>query len=79
MVRVSAVFGALLMMVYWTAHMSWPFIEGPNNFIVDFHVVYAAVCIGLIVFRAGHVWGLDGWAERQPFLQRHPSLRAAFA
>lgn len=79
MTRVSAAFGVLLLLMYWTAHMDWPFIENRNNFIVDYHIVYAAVCIGLIVFKAGHVWGLDGWVERQPFFDRHPALRAAFA
>src|SRR5580765_4731900 len=38
MVRVSASFGILLMLVYWMAHMDWPFIENKNNFILDFHI-----------------------------------------
>src|SRR5262249_5913897 len=33
MVRVSAVFGVLLMAIYWMAHMNWPFIENTNNFV----------------------------------------------
>lgn len=40
MVRVSASFGVLLMVVYWTAHMDFPYIENKNNFIVDYHIVY---------------------------------------
>ena len=31
MVRVSSAFGILLMIVYWFAHMNWPFIENTNN------------------------------------------------
>jgi thiosulfate dehydrogenase [quinone] large subunit len=39
MVRVSASFGVLLMIIYWLAHMDWPFIESTNNFIIDYHLV----------------------------------------
>ncbi len=76
MVRVSASFGVMLMLLYWMAHMDWPFIENKTNFIVDFHLVYAGVLVFLIVKRAGHVWGLDGLIERVPFLNQHPALRA---
>jgi thiosulfate dehydrogenase (quinone) large subunit len=76
MVRVSASFGVMLMVIYWMAHMDWPFIENKNNFIVDFHIVYAGLLVFLVVKRAGHVWGLDGLLERVPFLNQHPALRA---
>jgi len=75
LVRVSAAFGVALLVMYWTAHMDWPFIENANNFIIDYHIVYAVVCIYLIVYRAGHVWGLDGWVEKLSFVERSPSLR----
>ena len=75
MVRVSAAFGVALLVMYWTAHMDWPFIENTNNFIIDYHIVYAVLCVYLIVYRAGHVWGLDGWAEKLSFVERSPSLR----
>jgi thiosulfate dehydrogenase (quinone) large subunit len=74
MVRVSAPFGIALLLMYWTAHMDWPFIENQNNLIVDYHVVYVVVCIYLIAKRAGHVWGLDGWAEKLPIVAHHPKL-----
>jgi thiosulfate dehydrogenase [quinone] large subunit len=79
MVRVSASFGVFLMLVYWMAHMDWPFIENKNNLIVDFHLVYAGVLIYLIVKRAGHVWGLDAWAEKLEFVKDHPGLRPLVA
>ena len=75
LVRVSAAFAVALLLMYWTAHMEWPFIENRNNFIIDYHIVYAVVCIYLIKMRAGHVWGLDGWIEKLSFVQRHPVLR----
>jgi len=79
LVRVSAAFGILLMIVYWMAHMDWPFIENSNNFIVDYHLVYAGVMAYLIVKHAGHVWGLDAWFERTSFVREHPGLRPLFA
>lgn len=75
MVRVSAPFGILLMLVYWTAHMDFPFIENKNNLLLDYHIVYAGVLTYLIVKRAGHVCGLDGWVENLSFVTRHPMLR----
>ena len=79
MVRVSAAFGVFLMLIYWMAHMDWPFIENTNNFIVDYHLVYAGVLAYLIVKRAGHVFGLDAWAEKQRFVKEHPALRPLVA
>jgi thiosulfate dehydrogenase (quinone) large subunit len=79
MVRVSASFGILLMIIYWFAHMDWPFIENTNNFIVDYHLVYAGVLVYLVVKRAGHVFGLDSWAEKLAFLEQHPSLKPLVA
>lgn len=75
MVRVSTVFGIALLLMYWLAHMDWPFIENSNNFIVDYHIVYATVMSYLFVKHAGHVWGLDAWAEKLPFFREHPTIR----
>jgi len=79
MVRVSAAFGVLLMIVYWFAHMDWPFIENTNNFVVDYHLVYAGVLVYLIVKRAGHVFGLDAIAENLQFVKEHPALKPLVA
>ncbi len=79
MVRVSAVFGILLMLLYWTAHMDFPYISNTNNFLLDEHIVYAGVLTYLIVKHAGHVWGLDGWAEKTSFVQEHPGLKPLVA
>jgi|SRR5215470_6894545 len=79
MVRVSASFGILLMLIYWMAHMDFPFIENTNNFLIDYHIVYAGV-LGYLVFkRAGHVWGLDAWVEKRPLIAQYPRLRPLFA
>ena len=75
LVRISAPFGIMLMLIYWMAHMDWPFIENKNNFILDYHLVYAGVLGYLIVKRAGHVFGLDGWIENSKLTERHPGSR----
>jgi thiosulfate dehydrogenase [quinone] large subunit len=79
MVRVSASFGVLLMLIYWMAHMDWPFVENNTNFVFDFHLVYAGVLIYLIAKHAGHVWGLDAWAENLDFFKQHPGLKPLVA
>jgi thiosulfate dehydrogenase (quinone) large subunit len=79
LVRVSASFGILLVLMYWTAHMDFPYIENANNFLLDYHIVYAGVLVFLIVKHAGHVWGLDGVVERLPIIQQHPALRPLVA
>lgn len=78
-VRVSSFFGILLMLLYWMAHMDFPYISDHNNFIIDFHIVDALVLGLLMVKHAGHVWGLDGWAAKQDFVNRNGFLNWATA
>lgn len=79
LVRLSGVAGMFLLMMYWTAHMDWPFIENQNNFIVDYHVVYTVVLLFLVVRGAGRVWGLDAWAKTTPLFQNNRLLRPLVA
>ena len=55
--------------------MDFPYIENVNSFLIDFHVVYAGLVVYLMMKRAGHVFGLDGWAEKLAIVQRTPALR----
>jgi thiosulfate dehydrogenase [quinone] large subunit len=79
MVRISASFGILLMLLYWMAHMDFPYIENPNNFIVDYHIVYAAVLGWLAYKGAGRVWGLDAVASRIPLFRDGQALHPLVA
>jgi thiosulfate dehydrogenase [quinone] large subunit len=79
MLRISAAFGVLLMGIYWMAHLDWPFVENTNNLIFDYHAVYAGVLVYLIVKHAGHVFGVDAWAENLTFMKEHPGLRPLVA
>ena len=75
LVRVSAPFAIMLLLMYWTAHMDFPYIENVNNYLVDYHIVYSGVLVYLIVKRAGHVLGLDGWISQLGTVQHAPVLR----
>ena len=69
MVRLSAAFGIFIMLIYWMAHMDFPYISDHNNFLVDYHIVNALVLGLLIAVRAGHIWGLDSWAAGQSWVR----------
>jgi thiosulfate dehydrogenase (quinone) large subunit len=75
LVRVSTPFAVMLMLLYWTAHMDFPYIENVNSYLVDYHIVYAGVLVYLFVKRAGHVFGLDGWIAKLDSVQHAPALR----
>jgi len=79
MARISAAFGILLMLIYWTAHMDFPYIENHTNFLLDYHLVYAGVLVLLIAKHSGRVCGLDGRVAKCPLLNQHPKLRRLFA
>ena len=76
-VRVSAGFGILLMLLYWMAHMDFPYISNANNFIIDEHIIYALVLGLLIVTRAGHFLGLDSWAANNDTIKKNKWLNRA--
>src|ERR1700758_1949208 len=75
LVRVSTPFAVMLMLLYWTAHMDYPYIENANSYLVDYHIVYAGVLVYLIVTLAGRAFGLDGCANKLPTVQHAPMLR----
>lgn len=57
-VRISAPLGALLMVLYYFASNSLPLV--PNGFLIDEHIVYAAVLVVLFYLNAGRYYGIDG-------------------
>jgi thiosulfate dehydrogenase [quinone] large subunit len=65
LVRLSAPFAMMMMLLYWTAHMDFPYIDNVHSFLIDYHIVYALVLLQLIVQNAGQVWGLDGWLAQR--------------
>lgn len=82
MVRISSSFGALLIMLYYFPRMEFPYVSGVNQFIVEYHLVYAVVLVYLGAVKAGRIWGLEGYLDRLPvigaLLRRHPQLQPIF-
>ncbi len=79
LVRVSSLAAIALMVLYWMAHMDFPYISNANNLIVDEHVVYALVLSLLIARHAGHIAGLDGWVAQWQATRNHRLLGWAVA
>lgn len=75
LVRASAPFAIMLMLLYWTAHMDFPYIEDVNSYLIDYHIVYAGLLVYLVIKHAGHVCGLDGWVEDLTAVRQSPTLR----
>jgi thiosulfate dehydrogenase (quinone) large subunit len=71
-VRASAPFATALMLLYWSAHMDFPYIDNINNLLIDYHIVYAGVLTYLILKRAGQVFGLDAWVFNHVDVRRQP-------
>lgn len=71
--RISAVAGSLLMVLMWAAE--WPFIQGTNNPLVDYHIIYALVLIVCATLLAGDTWGLGRRWAKTSLVQRFSWLR----
>lgn len=56
-VKFAAVAGTLMMLLYWFPVLSFPYAE--HGFLVNDHIIYAAVLILLKKFNAGAYFGLD--------------------
>lgn len=68
--RIAAASGGLMLVLMWAAAL-WP----ANNPVMDDHLVYALVLVGLAVVDAGRTWGLGGWWQTREIVQRHPVLK----
>lgn len=69
-VRIAAWTGALLLMMMWSALLPLE-----NNPVLDDHVVYAIVLIGLAVTQAGNTVGLGRWWSATSLVRRYPVLK----
>lgn len=70
LVRWSAIWGAVMMGLYWLASLPLA-----HAIVIDSHVVYALLLFGLGAFGAGRILGLDAVLEETDLVQRHPALR----
>ena len=72
--RVSAVFGTIIMFAMYLAE--WPFAAsaGSTNPIVDYHIIYALALIVIAAVSAGDTWGCGRAWKRLGLVQRMPWL-----
>ncbi len=59
-VRISTIFGALLMLLYYFPILTFPYV-GKLYYIVDDHIIYILAFLTLFVIEAGKYWGLDSY------------------
>jgi thiosulfate dehydrogenase [quinone] large subunit len=77
-VRWSAFWGAVMMLFYWAASLQGGLAAGlpiAHGWVVDDHVVYAALLFGLGAFGSGRILGVDAWLERTSVVESNPWLR----
>jgi thiosulfate dehydrogenase (quinone) large subunit len=70
LVPFSAPFGILLMVLFWLAHMDWPFNDGRFYVFVGPDLLFAAILLLLQIKRAGHIFGLDAILLRRRVFAR---------
>lgn len=73
-VRLSSLFGALLMFLYYLPILSFPFV-GEHGFLVDEHIIYIFALLFLGSIRAGRFWGLENWCLNLPICSKYPKMR----
>ena len=71
-VRLSSTLGALLMLFYYFPVLEFPYVE--HGYIVDEHIVYAAVLMYFASVRAGRHFGLEEWFAKN-FLKKCPKFQ----
>lgn len=72
-VRLSSIFGAILMLLYYFPAAEFPFVE--RGFLVNEHIIYAAVLAFFATVRAGRYYGLERWCSNLPLCSKFPKLR----
>lgn len=77
-VRWSALWGAVMMLFYWLASLQGGLLAGlplAHGWVVDDHIVYAALLFGLGAIGAGRIVGVDEYLESTSFVENNPWLR----
>jgi len=78
LVRWNAFWGAVMMILFWMASLEGGLLQGlpiAHGWVIDDHLVYAALLFGLGAFGAGRFLGLDAVLERFDLVGAYPRLR----
>lgn len=68
-VRIAGYSGALLMLLLWAAVL-----PPEHNPVLDEHIIYSIVLLGLAAVRSGHTLGLGKWWSSIRLVRRYPLL-----
>jgi len=68
-VKIAGYYGALLMLLMWSA-----LLPPKNNPFIDEHIVYALVFIGLTFVKPGHCCGLGKWWSKTKLVKKYTFL-----
>jgi thiosulfate dehydrogenase [quinone] large subunit len=77
-VRWNAFWGAVMMLMFWAAALQGGITAGlpiAHGWVVDDHMVYAALLFGLGAIGAGRILGLDAYLENLDVVQNNAWLR----
>jgi thiosulfate dehydrogenase [quinone] large subunit len=77
-VRWNAFWGAVMMLFYWLASLQGGLLAGlplAHGWVVDDHLVYAALLFGLGAIGSGRILGLDARIEASSVVRNNPWLR----
>ena len=78
LVRYNAFWGAVMMMMFWAASLTGGLMQGlpvAHGWVVDDHLVYAALLFGLGAAGSGRILGLDAYIEKLAFVENNRVLR----
>ena len=75
-VRISSVFGALILMLYYFAH-GFPRPD-EHTYIVNMHVIFSLVLLYLGKINAGEIMGLSSWLKELRIFSNCPKFREWF-
>ena len=77
-VRWNAFWGAVMMLMFWAAALQGGIMQGlplAHGWVVDDHVVYAALLFGLGAIGAGRIVGVDAYVEKLAVVRNNRWLR----
>ncbi len=67
--RIAGYAGAIMMVLIWTA-----LLPPKNNPLLDDHIIYTFVLIGLSIVKSGQWFGLGKWWSKTDLVKRYPLL-----